>query len=73
MIHALRGRRPIELPIFDHVPERTWSSPSNSGRRGQKIHLPKSNRSAGHNVKIVIMEHTIPIAPTGPNPAVFVN
>ena len=71
--HALRGLRPIPFPTFDHTPERTWSSPSNFGRRGQNIQRPKIKRRAGKSVKIVMTEHTIPIAPIGPSPAVFVN
>ena len=42
-----------------------------TGTRGQKIQRPKTNRKAGNNVRIVIMEQTIPIAPIGPRPAVF--
>ena len=71
--HAFRGLRPIVFPSFDHTPPRTWSTPSNSGRRGQKIQRPKRRSSAGKSVKIVMTEHAIPIAPIGPRPAVLVN
>ncbi|CAB5052870.1 unannotated protein [freshwater metagenome] len=71
--HAFRGLRPIPFASFDQGPLITWSSPSKSGRRGQKIQRPKINRRAGSKVRIVIIEHTIPIAPIGPRPAVFVS
>ena len=70
---ALRGLRPIEFATFDHGPDITWSSPSLRGIRGQKIQRPKTRRSAGRSVRIVIIEQTIPIAPIGPRPAVFDN
>ena len=73
IIQALRGLRPMPLAIFDQEPVITWSSPSLRGIRGQNIQRPKTNNSAGSSVRIVIIEQTIPIAPIGPSPAVFVN
>ena len=70
---ALRGLRPIELATFDQGPLITWSSPSKSGRLGQKIQRPKTNNNAGNKVKIVSIALTIPIAPMGPRPAVLVS
>ena len=73
IIQALLGFFSITRPTLLHVPDKTWSSPSNSGLRGQKIQRPNNSRRAGNKVRIVIIEQTIPMAPIGPRLAVLDN
>ena len=57
-----------KAPIFAHIPPSCSSTSSKRGTFGQKIHRPKTTRRAGKNVRTVIIDAAIPIAPTGPKP-----
>ena len=69
----LRGLRSVERATFDQIPDNFSSSVLNLGRFGQKIQRPKITKRAGNNVRIVTIAQTIPIAPTGPSPRLFVS
>ena len=56
------------LPIFAQVPLNCSSTSSKRGIFGQNIQRPKTTKSAGRNVRTVIIADAIPIAPTGPRP-----
>ena len=55
-------------PIFAQVPLSCSSTSSKRGIFGQNIQRPKTTKSAGRNVRTVIIADAIPIAPTGPSP-----
>ena len=55
-------------PIFDQVPLNCSSTSSKRGTFGQNIQRPNTTRSAGKNVRTVIIADAIPMAPTGPKP-----
>ena len=72
-IQYFLGFLAVALATLAQIPESFSSIESKCGIFGQKIQRPKSTRRAGRKVRTVTMEHTIPIAPTGPRPRLFVS
>ena len=66
----MRGRGAIRVPTLAQKPVVVGSSLPNDGRCGQKIQRPVITSSAGSSVIITSSPTPIPIAATGPSPAV---
>ncbi len=67
---TMRGRGAMREPTRAQNPVALGSTVSNIGRRGQKIQRPKMTSSAGSSVIITSRPTPMPIAATGPRPAV---
>ena len=68
--HTVRGRTAMRLPMRAQKPLAVGSSVPKRGRTGQKIHRPKITSRAGSRVSITSSPMPMPIAATGPRPAV---
>ncbi len=68
--HTARGRTAIRRPILAQMPLLVGSGEPKWGRFGQKTQRPQITRSAGSRVTIARNVTAMPMAVTGPRPAV---